>query len=180
MTLFSRLSRRALVSWVGLSLAGCGFHPVYGSGGGVSSGAAYDLATVDVALIPNRSGQLVRQALQQRFYGTGDEAPAKQYQLVVSFGVAGAAISEQSDSSITRLRQLGSANWTLKRLDPAETTVAHGLARSLDGVNIIDQQYFASDIEGETVARRMADNIADQITLQVSAYFNRQHTTAPG
>ncbi len=179
MSVSGRLSRRGLIAGAGLALSGCGFHPVYGGDGG-SGGAAHDLETVDVGLIPNRSGQLVRQALQQRFYGTGDDAPAKRYQLVVSFGVAGAAIGEQSDSSITRLRQFGSANWTLKRLDPAETTVAHGLVRSLDGVNIIDQQYFSSDIEGETVARRMAENIADQITLQVAAYFNRQRATPPG
>ncbi len=135
---------------------------------------------IDVALIPNRAGQLLRQSLQQRLYGAGDDAPAKEYQLNVSLGVTGEAIGEQADSSVTRLRQFGAANWTLKRLDPAQTFVASGLARSLDGVNIIDEQYFAADIEGETVAKRMADTLADQIALQLAAYFNHQASVKSG
>ena len=173
------LPRRAVVL-LALLLPGCGFRPLYGSDGGVAAGEDHNLAMIDVALIPNRSGQLLRQALQQRLYGTGNDAPAKQYTLTVGFSVAGEAISEQEDSSVSRLRQFGAANWTLKRLDPAQSLVASGLARSLDGVNIIDEQYFATDVESETVARRMADTLADQITLQLAAYFNRSKAVAPG
>ena len=163
-----------------LLVSGCGFRPLYSSSGGVAGGEDHDLAMIDVALIPNRSGQLLRQALQERLYGTGADAPAKQYVLTVGFGVTGEAISEQEDSSVTRLRQFGSANWTLKRLDPAQSFVASGAARSLDGVNIIDEQYFAADVEGESVARRMADTLADQITLQLAAYFNHSKAVAHG
>ena len=131
-------------------------------------------------IIPNRSGQLLRQSLQQRLSGSGDDAPAKEYELAVSLSVTGEAIGEQADSSVTRVRQFGSANWTLKRLDTAQTFVASGLARSLDGVNVIDEQYFAADIEGETVARRMADTLADQITLQLAAYFGHQAAVKTG
>ena len=168
-----KLARRSALMVI-LLLAGCGFHPLYGSNGSASGGSSHDLAMIDVATIPNRSGQLLRQSLQQRLYGSGDDAPAKQYQLSVSLAVTGEAIGEQADSSVTRLRQFGSANWTLKKLDPTQTFVASGLARSLDGVNIIDNQFFAADIEGETVARRMADTLAEQITIQLAAYFSRQ------
>ena len=174
----TRVSRRG-VMMLALALPGCGFHPVYGNDGEVAGGAAQDLAQIDVALIPNRSGQLLRQSIQQRLYGSGDDALAKQYELSVSLAVTGEAIGEQADSSVTRLRQFGSANWTLKKLDPAQTFVASGLARSLDGVNIVDEQFFAADIEGETVARRMADTLAEQITLQLAAYFHHQDLARP-
>jgi LPS-assembly lipoprotein len=49
-----------------------------------------------------------------------------------------------------------------------------GTARAVDGYNVIDQQYFASDLESEAVQRRMVEAIAEQITLQVAMYF-RQH-----
>ena len=163
---------RVVVAAAVLALGGCGFHPVYGSGGGVASGSGRELTAIDVSLIPERAGQLLRQALQQRLAGTGYDVPAKRYQLVVSFGIATAAIGEQADSSVTRLREFGTANWTLKRLDPGQSVVTSGVARSLDGVNVIDEQYFASDIAGETANRRIADNIADEITLQLAAYFN--------
>ena len=168
-----KLTRRIALMGI-LVLPGCGFRPLYGGDGSVSGGASHDLAMIDVALIPNRSGQLLRQSLQQRLYGPGDDAAAKQYQLSVSLAVTGEAIGEQADSSITRLRQFGSANWTLKKLDSAQTFIASGLARSLDGVNIIDEQFFAADIEGETVARRMADTLAEQIEIQLAAYFSHQ------
>ena len=173
-----KLTRRSALM-ITLLLPGCGFRPLYGSDGNASGGASHDLAMIDVALIPNRSGQLLRQSLQQRLYGPGDDAPAKRYQLSVSLAVTGEAIGEQADSSITRLRQFGSANWTLKKLDPAQTFVASGLARSLDGVNIIDEQFFAADVEGETVARRMADTLAEQIEIQLAAYFSHLASIRP-
>ncbi len=178
MTACERVMSRRLAVALALWLPGCGFRPVYGSGGRVGGSVKRDLASVDVGLIPNRSGQLLRQALQQQLYGADDAAPAKQYQLAVSFGVTGEAIGEQADSSVTRLRQFGSASWTLKMLDPTQTIVTSGLARSLDGVNIIDEQYFAADVEGEAVAARMADTLASEITLQLAAYFNHRAVLA--
>ena len=157
-------------------LAGCGFHPVYATRGGRSSPAQQELAAIDVALIPERSGQLLRQALQQRFDGPG-YAIAKRYVLTIGFGVSADTIAIQRDSSPTRIRELGSATWFLKRLDPGNTLVTNGIAKSLDGLNIIDQQYFNQDLENEGVQRRVAENVANQITLQLASYFAR-HPTA--
>ena len=180
MTASKRAISRRLALALAVWLPGCGFRPVYGSGGRVGGSIGRDLSSIDVALIPNRSGQLLRQALQQQLYGAGDDAPAKQYELTVSFGVTGEAIGEQADSSVTRLRQFGSANWTLKMLDPTRTLLTSGLARSLDGVNIIDEQYFAADVEGEAAAARMADTLASEITVQLAAYFNHRAVLARG
>ncbi len=157
-------------------LAGCGFRPLYGRRNGQPSPAQRELAAIDVALLPDRAGQLLRQALQQRFDGPG-YALAKQYTLSVSFGIVGDATNIQQDSTPTRLRQIGTATWTLKRLDTANTLVTNGSARSLDGVNIIDQQYFAADLAGEAATRRIAENVADQMTLQIASYFARLGTS---
>ena len=43
----------------------------------------------------------------------------------------------------------------------------------MDGLNVLDEQLFASDLEGEAVQGRMAEALADQITLQLAAYFNK-------
>jgi LPS-assembly lipoprotein len=169
------LGRRALVAGVAVGLSGCGFRPVYATRG-TASGAQRELAEVDVALIPERGGQLLRQFLQQRF-DRGD-AVAKRFTLSVSYGVAGDTIGVQQDSSTTRTRLTGTGTWYLKQLNPAQTVVTSGVARALDGVNIIDQQYFAADLEGETAGRRIAEAIADQITLQIASYFDRHPTAA--
>ena len=172
----SIVSRRVALAGLAASLAGCGFHPLYATRDGETSPAQRELGAIDIGLIPDRSGQLLRQALQQRFEGSG-LALAKRYTLSISYGVAGDAINVQRDTTPTRLRQFGTAAWTLKKLDPQNTLVTNGTARSLDGINILDQQYFAADIESEASQRRLAENIADQITLQLASYFAR-HSAA--
>ena len=155
-------------------LTGCGFHPLYGSafsGGGPQA----EIAAIDVPIIPDRPGQILRQALQQRF--DQGQGVAKRYILTVSLGIAGDAIAIQRDSTATRVRQVATATWTLKALDPASTLVTSGTARALDGVNIIDQQYFAADLEGETATRRIIDTVADQITQQIASFFARRSGT---
>jgi LPS-assembly lipoprotein len=154
-----------------IGLAGCGFHPVYEPRSAKDSGAQAALGTVDVALMPERSGQLVRQELQARL-DRGDGF-AKKYELSVSFSVAADAIGIQQDTSVTRLRMVGTANWSLRSLDAARPVVTTGIARSVDGVNILDEQYFEADLAGETATRRIAAAVADQITLQLSSYFSR-------
>ena len=169
------LGRRCAVL-AALVVAGCGFRPVYGARNDLAMSGQGELAAIDVGLIPERTGQLLRQALQQRM-NRSDDAPAKRYQLTVSLGISGDAIGIQQDSTATRLRQVATAAWSLKMLDPARTLVANGTARALDGVNIIDQQYFAADLEGEAAQRRITDAVADQITLQVAAFFARRSLT---
>lgn len=166
-----QLSRRfVMVGAAGLT-AGCGFHPLYGSGV-----AQRDLAAVQISLIPDRAGQLLRQALQQRF-DRGQAVP-KRFSLDVSYGVAGDAIGVQQDSTSTRVREIATATWFLKDLNPERTLVVSGAARALDGVNVVDQQYFAADLEGEAATRRAAERIADQITQQLASYFARRSTAS--
>ena len=166
----ARLGRRFVVGAISAGLSGCGFRPVYGPGG-AAGGPQTELAAIDVALIPDRAGQLLRQFLQQRL--DRGEGVVKRYSLSVSYYIAADAIAIQTDSTSTRIRDIGNATWTLKALNPAQTTIVNGTARALDGVNVIDQQYFAADLAGEAAIRRIGEAIANQITLQIASYFTR-------
>ena len=170
------LARRGFVVGLTALIPGCGFHPVYGVRGGTTSPARHEMGLIDVALLPDRAGQLLRQALQQRLAEPG-EALAKRYELSVSYGITSDSIGTQRDSTITRIRQTGTAVWSLKMLDTSRTVVTSGAARTLDGVNVIDQQYFEADLASETAQRRIAEAIADQITLQLGSYFARRAST---
>ena len=165
--------RGLVVAAAALAVSGCGFRPLYGTSQG--DGPQRELAAIEVALLPDRSGQLLREALQQRF--DHGEAVAKRYVLSVSYGVAGDSISIQRDSTATRVRQVATASWSLKALNPAQTVVTSGTARGLDGVNIIDQQYFAADLEGETATLRLTETIANQIAQQIASFFARRAQT---
>jgi LPS-assembly lipoprotein len=159
---------------VAVGLAGCGFHPIYAPGAGGTIGAAQqDLAAVAVAIIPNRNGQELRQALQSRLERQG-LAVARRYDLAVAFGLGGEGIGIEQDSSVTRIRLVGSASWVLTAQDPQRSVLTQGTAKQLDGYNIINDQFFAADQASDFATKRIAEALADQITLQLALFFNRR------
>jgi LPS-assembly lipoprotein len=169
----TRMSTRriAIAASLLLYLSGCGFHPLYGQAGTPDPA----LQSVFVDVIANRNGQLLRQALQERL--DGPDNVAKKYQLSVFYAVANEAIGVQSDNSVDRNRIVGTANWTLKMPGPFGTKVISGLARQVDGANVIDAQFFYSDLASEAISKRIGDALADQIVQSLAVYF-RTHPKA--
>ncbi len=88
------------------ALSGCGFQPVYmPTASGKAGVAQRELASVYVGIIPERPGQMLRQALQERF-GDDSGTPAA-YDLSVTFGISGEGIAIESNNIATRLRLIG-------------------------------------------------------------------------
>ncbi len=169
-----RLGRRALLGGLTVSLGGCGFQPVYmPSAGGTPGVAERELSTIYVALIPDRPGQLLRQALQQRFEGAGGAAKPL-YTLTVAYWISGEGIGIQADTVVTRIRLFGNANWTLIGRDPAQTRVTNGFSRAEDAVNIIDEQYFAADLQTEAAYQYLAQAMAKQISDRLAIFFRQK------
>jgi LPS-assembly lipoprotein len=172
-----RLSRRGVLGLLGvgaLGLSGCGFRPAYmrtASGGpGI---AQRELAAINVGVIADRPGQLLRQALQSRF--ERETGPMRrQYDLDVGFEIEGENIAIQHDNTTTRIRLTGRADWSLRAQDATRAVIASGNARASDAVNLFKEQYFAADLGAEAARKRIAEMVADQITLQLVAYFHRR------
>ncbi len=172
------IGRRAALLGGGAALAGCGFRPLYApAASGKPGPASAEMAAIFVPVFAERPGQLLRQALQQRFEGSGSGV-AKKYELIASISINAEPVAIQRDSSASRVRLIGSAPWFLRTLSLEHPVLAQGSSRVLDGYNIINQQYFAADLENETVDRRVASALADQITYQVGAFFLRRATAA--
>jgi LPS-assembly lipoprotein len=170
----SRLPLAALFALAGCGLAGCGFSPLYGAGPD-STAVAQQLDQVEVANIPERTGQLLRQSLQDQLQAAG--APAvQQYSLNVSYSIAGESVGIQPDTSASRVRLIATATWSLTPIGQPGTKLTFGQATTEDALNVIDEQYFAQDLENNTVDQQLADEIAAQITSQVAVYFK----THPG
>lgn len=165
--------RRLLLTAALLPLAGCGFQPVYmPTASGKPGPAARELAAINVPIIPDRSGQLLRQALQERF--ANDSGALRQYDLLVAFTISSDAIAVRTDNLATRARLIGTATFVLTAQDPAHTRLTSGSARSVDAYNALDQQYFAADLSAEALTKRIAEALADQITIQLAAYFRKR------
>ena len=128
-------------------------------------------------VISDRPGQLLRQSLQERLE-RGATGVLQVYDLKVDYGIGGEDISVQPDNSATYTRLVARASWVLTAQDPASTPLTHGQARASDNFNILDEQYFAADLENGFAAKRLADQVADQITLQLAAYFRHRAALA--
>ncbi len=166
-------ARRLFLTGSLASLAGCGFQPVYMPTASNKPGVAQrGLASVYVANIPDRPGQLMRQALQERL--GDDDGTQAVYELVVGFSVGGEGIAIQQTSLVTRLRLTGTANWTLRLRDGTNAVLTSGSARAIDGVNVFDTQFFAADQEVEAKQKSLAQTLATHIATQVAIWF-RQH-----
>jgi LPS-assembly lipoprotein len=177
--MIARLSRRKLLmlSSAGV-LAGCGFQPVYmPTASGQAGPAQRELAAINVSLIPDRPGQLLRQNLQERLASDSSGTPQR-YDLAVVFTISGEGIGILNDNNATRVRLTGNARWTLKARDPAQTQLTSGSARAQDAFNVLDQQYFAADIDNEQVQKRLASELADKIAMQLAVFFRRRAAVA--
>jgi LPS-assembly lipoprotein len=161
--------RLALAGLSLLTLAGCGFTPLYGDSGDAPSVQAR-MDEVTVGIIPDRPGQLLRQSLQNQLQTAGAQTQ-ELYLLSVSYTIATQGIGVQEDTSTTRNRYIATATWTLAPIGNPQTPLVKGSASTEDALNIIDQQYFALTLEGDTINRQLADEIAAQISTQVAAYF---------
>jgi LPS-assembly lipoprotein len=169
--------RRRFVKGLCLALAiplsGCGFQPVYmPTASGDAGPAARELATVNVPVIGERPGQILRQALQERFHN--DSGTPAAYDLRVYYSISGEGLAVQTNNIATRIRLTGNAYWTLLARDPSQTPLTSGRARSLDGLNQFNAQYFGSDLETEAVQQRIAQSLADQITSQLAVWFRQR------
>jgi LPS-assembly lipoprotein len=166
--------RQLLTLAAACAVSSCGFQPVYmPTATGAPGAAQRELAAVHVALIPDRPGQLLRQALQNRLEMSGS-GEALRYDLAVVFWVAAEGIAIQSDNTATRIRATGNANWILVAQDPGRSRLTSGFARTIDALNIMDEQYFAADMENEAMQKRIAEALADQIAMQLAIYFRKR------
>ncbi len=169
---------RCLLSALPLTaLAGCGFAPVYAPLAGGKGSPAAQLGQVYVAVIPDRTGQELRQDLQVRLEGAGATG-TKLYTLSVSYALSSEGIGIDPDTDITYIRLHGSATWQLLGITPGTPALAGGYATVADGYSIVVNQYFFESLENDEVERRMAETLADQIVVRLAAYFRNHDKVA--
>ena len=160
--------RRIVAVTLLLALSSCGFHPLYAPAGHLQAG----LAEIFVDVIPGRNGQLFRQSLQERLQGAA-ENPQQHYVLDVSYSLSQQAIGIESDNASTRNRFVGFAHWTLRTPGLTGQQITAGSARTVDGNDVIVAQFFYSELNAESVNRRIGDALADQITQSLAIYFSK-------
>jgi LPS-assembly lipoprotein len=157
-------------------LGGCSLHPLYapnafGNADPAELSVQQQLRQVQVALIPERDGQLLRLALQDRLEA-GDQGAFSRYTLSLTYTISESGLGLLGDSTTTYARIVAVANWSLSTQDlVTQNILVTNTAQAVDGLNEFDNQPFAQSLEDSTVRKRLADAIADQIVTRLAHYF---------
>ena len=164
---------RATVVLAGsLMAAACGFQPLYAERES-DPGIRAALAEVEVAPIPDRLGQVVRNDLQDRLTPYG--APASgAYRLVVSLNATKEGYGFRGDEAVTREAVRLEAPFQL--VDQATGEVLLADTVSATASYDVVQSDFATLSAERDAERRTADEVGAVIAARVGLYFRTRES----
>lgn len=165
-------SLTALAALLFLTLSACGFQPVFGtrSPSNTNSSVTNDLASIKIAPIADRVGQLLRNSLQDKLTPRGVPARAL-YRLDVSLTENRSDLLILKDSTSTFSKVQFIANFTLVDLANGQP-VKTGQTESTTTFNRVKSNFAVLEAQKDA-RRRAADEISSDIRLRLGLYFNR-------
>ena len=166
-----RVCAAGVVLALGLVLGACGFEPMYGEQRGNAVHA--ELQTVRVALIANRTGQLLRQYILDRIH-SNDASPAALYQLEIGVLETRQYYGIQRDLTATYSRLALTANYTLRDLK-TQKPVLTGSFNVFSSYNVAADPF--NTVVAENDAReRGVHSLGDELINRISFFLRRQQT----
>lgn len=153
-----------------LTLAACGFKPLYGER---SNGAAIvsDLSAIDVTPIGSTSvDRELRQALEDRLYLNGP-SPAR-YEVRMESQLYETDVAVRQDTNVTRKNIHLNVDYSLVDLESG-TVLLTARTSAIGAYNRVASE-FANIIASRDAAARVAQQVADDISLRLAIYFERQ------
>ncbi len=149
-----------------LGLQACGFQPLYGN----SSGAAVTqtLAAIQIGLIRDRTGQLLRNELLDRMNPRALQ-PTPLYSLNVELTESKQSLAVRRDDTATLANLVMSASYILTATDGTE--VLSGSVRSFNSYDISSSDFATLSAEADARARAARD-LADDITIRIGVFLS--------
>ncbi len=159
-------ARAALLALALGLVAGCGFHPLYGSGSLSSSSVSFD--AVSIAPIPGHDGLRLRNNLIDALTG-GHAVTRPRYRLEVALKSTEAGSLVQGDATITRYSVDLIAKFDL--IDTAaEAPVLSETSRVNTTYNVPASPY-ASTVARDDAVARATRQLADDIRIRVASFL---------
>ena len=162
--------RNAFILLMCLTCTACGFHPVYGVNKYQAVGVEQFMAATDIANIPDREGQILRNHLIDRFHRGGTQDA--RYRMEISpirESIRDLDITVTSDSTRAQLRL--SATMVLRDLPSGDVLLNQPL-NSIVSYNILASE-FSTRISENNARENGLNDMADKIESRVSLYFKR-------
>ncbi|WP_332769914.1 LPS assembly lipoprotein LptE [Phenylobacterium sp.] len=161
----NRVVFAAALMTAGLGLAGCGFTPLYGA-----PGVTAQLTAIQVTTPPGRTGQLIREHLDDAL--ARDKGAAPRYRMDLQLSETRYPRGVRVDNVATRYEYVLTAAYTLSAL-PSGSPVKNGVARVEVTYDSADQPY-ASVSAQQDAQDRAAAEAARKIELELAAWLATQ------
>jgi len=165
--------RSFLVALCGAGLAACGFEPLLGRGGD-SADTIEQLAAIRIEPIPDRSGQVLRNALLDRLTPRGP-APGARYVLRIRLSEPRQTILLRRDDVISRSSY--SANAVFELRDLQNSVIASGSSTFSTDYEIASSE-FATRTSLENVRDRVMELVASDIRNQLAQRLRQRQNAA--
>ena len=167
----SEWGAKLVLLFVAVTIAGCGFRPLYGRTD-LDPRIAPTLSAVYVDPIPDRVGYELRNSLLDLFNATG-QADGALYRLKLTLNEREEAVVLQSNTAITRYNYTLTAHYDLM---PRESTspVKSGDVTALSAFNVAAAPFLYATVTEERDAKnRAANDIAERIRTELAVYLRR-------
>jgi LPS-assembly lipoprotein len=171
---------RALTAFAvaGSVLCACGFQPMYGQRGPQVTPASSDLASIEVGMIPDRSGQLLRNELTYLLNPASDTGVSRRYTLSVGLKEEIDTFAVERSGFATRANVQVMATYTLVE-DATGKPILSGTSRAVSGFNILRED-FSTYVASGDARNRAISQIAFDIRNRLGAYFSRSEKSPAG
>lgn len=163
-----------LLGFTATLLSGCGFAPMYGRHAAETPNASptsvtADLSQIEIALIPDRSGQVLRNDLMDRLYKSGYPSNPIATLQIAKINETRVELDLTKSSDATRAQLHLTAVMTLVGKDG--TTLLTRNVQSVTSFNILGSE-FATHVTEDSARQSALNDLARQIELNLSIYYN--------
>ena len=152
-------------------LTACGFHPVYGVNKHTAVGAESKFEQIGISNIPDREGVYLRNALIDRLYRNGRPS-----NIVYNLGISPLRESRRSldittGSDTTRAQLKITTKMRLTDAETKKVLIDRDLT-SIASYNVLGSE-FTNKVSEQSTRENILDDLARQIEMQISLYFNK-------
>jgi LPS-assembly lipoprotein len=159
---------------VASSLAGCGFHPLYGTAG-VGSSLGRRLSTVYVEPISDYGVANTGYELRNALINDLDAGEGARYRLKVTMKVTTLGLALLTSASVTRYNDTLTVNYALTDSETGQV-VAKGTETGHSAYNVVTSPY-ATLVAQQDADKRAAQDIAERLRIDLGVYFEQKKSS---
>ncbi len=170
----SNIVRTLVCAAFALTLAACGFHPLYGKFGNSSADATF--RSVYIEPIPERVGYELRSKLLDLFNAPNAPSSAA-YKLKIELKADEKGLAVQQNASVTRYTYHLTARFRLVAARSGDV-LKRGVVHSLTNYNVVQSPY-ATVVADKDAQDRAAEDVAERLRTELAVYFLNASESKP-